>query len=124
MFPTDTMLVVCPHPPTTALIRCRPLALSMLIQLSSFPQPVLPNGVSWKQNLLLYVFSSKILADTEAVLKIQSASSQMQNLGAQKIPPLPYLLSNMIQSKTPRKAPNDERCAPSPRPRQGDELWL
>eukprot|EP00873_Tetraselmis_striata_P028343 jgi/Tetstr1/448607/TSEL_035856.t1 len=70
---------------------------------------VLPNGVMWQQNLLLYVFSSKILADTENVLKIQSTTSQMAQMGGQKIPPLPYLLSNMIQSKTPRKAPDDER---------------
>lgn len=73
-------------------------------------EAVLPNGIAWQQNLLLYVFSSKILADTEAVLKIQSATSQMGQMGAgQKIPPLPYLLSNMIQSKAPRKAPEEER---------------
>lgn len=77
---------------------------------------VLPNGVMWQQNLLLYVFSSKILADTENVLKIQSTTSQMAQMGGQKIPPLPYLLSNMIQSKTPRKAPDDERSYPPTSP--------
>mmetsp|Transcript_21143 Transcript_21143/g.58671 ORF Transcript_21143/g.58671 Transcript_21143/m.58671 type:complete len:366 (-) Transcript_21143:146-1243(-) len=33
----------------------------------------------------------------------------MAQAGGQKIPPLPYLLSNVIQAKTPRKPPEDER---------------
>ena len=34
---------------------------------------------------------------------------QMMQFGGQKIPPLPYLLSNMVQFRTPRKYPEEER---------------
>lgn len=70
-------------------------------------QAVLPNQLAWKEHLTLLLLSSKLLADTDALLKIQQDSSAQENqrramrmlLGGRKMPPIPYLLSNFITKK-------------------------
>jgi hypothetical protein len=76
--------------------------------------PVLPNGQPWKQQLLLLCLSSKILSDADSLLKISASSTgpsmRLQNmLRGQRLPPIPHLLSIMVQPKQPRRYPEDER---------------
>ncbi|KAK9917294.1 hypothetical protein WJX75_002892 [Coccomyxa subellipsoidea] len=77
-------------------------------------EPVLPSGVPWKQQMLLLCLSSKILSDADSLLKISAtntgpASRLQQMLRGQRLPPIPHLLSVMVQPKQPRKYPEDER---------------
>ncbi|CAL5224470.1 g7162 [Coccomyxa viridis] len=77
--------------------------------------PLLPSGSPWKSKLLLLCLSSKVLADADTLLKISANSNTgpaarlQQMLRGQRLPPIPHLLSVMVQPKQPRKYPEEER---------------
>ncbi|KAH7352561.1 hypothetical protein KP509_19G051800 [Ceratopteris richardii] len=71
-------------------------------------QKVLPNGHVWKSQLLLLCFSSKILAEANAHLKLQDSVSA-NSLGIRsRVPPLPYLLSSLLQSRAQLRLPDEQ----------------
>lgn len=82
-------------------------------------EPILPNGVPWRQQLLMLGLSSKLLVDCEQALDVKkglgsgagnnSIAAQMSRYRPQKLPPIPYLLSQMIQPRRPFKFPEEER---------------
>lgn len=69
---------------------------------------VLPNQQVWKPHLILLLLSSKLLAETDALLKIQQDSSagdaqrraMRMLLAGRKMPPIPYLIASFIQKKS------------------------
>jgi Toc86/159 family protein import component len=69
-------------------------------------QRVLPNGQVWKPQLLLLCFASKVLAEANVLLKLQD--SPMSKLSRTRIPPLPFLLSSLLQSRAPLKLPEEQ----------------
>ncbi|RWR81721.1 translocase of chloroplast 120, chloroplastic-like protein [Cinnamomum micranthum f. kanehirae] len=64
-------------------------------------QRVLPNGQVWKPHLLLLSFASKILAEANTLLKLQDSPPGKPFGTRSKIPPLPFLLSSLLQSRPP-----------------------
>ncbi|KAM0877721.1 hypothetical protein ACQ4PT_035311 [Festuca glaucescens] len=69
-------------------------------------QRVLPNGQVWKPQLLLLCFASKVLAEANSFLKLQdSPTGKPSNT---RIPPLPFLLSSLLQSRAPLKLPEEQ----------------
>ncbi|KAF8094174.1 hypothetical protein N665_0368s0013 [Sinapis alba] len=72
-------------------------------------QRVLPNGQVWKPHLLLLSFASKILAEANALLKLQDSNSPGKPFVARsKAPPLPLLLSSFLQSRPQAKLPEEQ----------------
>ncbi|XP_010487524.1 PREDICTED: translocase of chloroplast 120, chloroplastic-like isoform X2 [Camelina sativa] len=71
-------------------------------------QRVLPNGQVWKPHLLLLSFASKILAEANALLKLQDNNSGEQFTARSKAPPLPVLLSSLLQSRPQAKLPEQQ----------------
>jgi Toc86/159 family protein import component len=69
-------------------------------------QKVLPNGQVWKPQLLLLCFASKVLAEANVLLKLQD--SPIGRPSRTRIPPLPFLLSSLLQSRAPLKLPEDQ----------------
>ncbi|KAG6531378.1 hypothetical protein ZIOFF_005184 [Zingiber officinale] len=61
---------------------------------------VLPNGKSWRTEMLLLCYSSKILSEANSLLKLQDSSSGKLFNFRFRSPPLPYLLSSLLQSRT------------------------
>jgi hypothetical protein len=69
---------------------------------------VLPNQLAWKPHLILLLLSSKLLSETDALLKIQQDSSagdaqrraMRMLLAGRKMPPIPYLIASFIQKKS------------------------
>ena len=74
-------------------------------------QRVLPNGQIWKSQLLLLCFASKILADANTLLKLQETTTAPGKPFGQRsrVPPLPYLLSSLLQSRAQLKMPNEQQ---------------
>ncbi|KAK8445506.1 hypothetical protein SEVIR_9G337200v4 [Setaria viridis] len=70
-------------------------------------QRVLPNGQVWKPQLLLLCFASKVLAEANVLLKLQD-SNPVGKLSRTRIPPLPFLLSSLLQSRAPLKLPEEQ----------------
>jgi Toc86/159 family protein import component len=68
---------------------------------------VLPNGQVWKPQLLLLCFASKVLAEANVLLKLQD-SNPVGKLSRTRIPPLPFLLSSLLQSRAPLKLPEEQ----------------
>ncbi|KAF0928611.1 hypothetical protein E2562_006052 [Oryza meyeriana var. granulata] len=68
-------------------------------------QRVLPNGHVWKPQLLLLCFASKVLAEANVLLKLQDSPSGKPRM---RIPPLPFLLSSLLQSRAPLKLPEEQ----------------
>uniref|UniRef100_A0A0E0IW28 AIG1-type G domain-containing protein n=1 Tax=Oryza nivara TaxID=4536 RepID=A0A0E0IW28_ORYNI len=68
-------------------------------------QRVLPNGHVWKPQLLLLCFASKVLAEANALLKLQDNPAGKPRM---RIPPLPFLLSSLLQSRAPLKLPEEQ----------------
>lgn len=54
-------------------------------------EPLLPNDTVWKQQLVMYITSSKLLVDTENVLQIKQEPAQNRTQCATPHPPLPLL---------------------------------
>ncbi|CAH8260738.1 unnamed protein product [Arabidopsis lyrata] len=71
-------------------------------------QRVLPNGQVWKPHLLLLSFASKILAEANALLKLQDNIPGEQFAARSKAPPLPLLLSSLLQSRPQAKLPEQQ----------------
>ncbi|XXG74997.1 hypothetical protein AAC387_Pa07g3592 [Persea americana] len=71
-------------------------------------QRVLPNGQIWKPHLLLLSFASKILAEANTLLKLQDSPPGKPFGTRAKIPPLPFLLSSLLQSRPPLKLPEEQ----------------
>ncbi|XP_042416069.1 translocase of chloroplast 101, chloroplastic-like isoform X1 [Zingiber officinale] len=69
---------------------------------------VLPNGKSWRTEMLLLCYSSKILSEANSLLKLQDASSGKLFNFRFRSPPLPYLLSSLLQSRTHPKLSADQ----------------
>ncbi|KAL9252106.1 Translocase of chloroplast 120, chloroplastic-like protein [Drosera capensis] len=71
-------------------------------------QRVLPNGQVWKPHLLLLSFASKILAEANVLLKLQDGPPGRPFSARSRAPPLPVLLSSLLQSKPQLKLPQEQ----------------
>uniref|UniRef100_A0A1S4CYN9 Translocase of chloroplast 120, chloroplastic-like n=2 Tax=Nicotiana TaxID=4085 RepID=A0A1S4CYN9_TOBAC len=71
-------------------------------------QRVLPNGQVWKPHLLLLSFASKILAEANTLLKLQDSPPGRPYATRTRSPPLPFLLSSLLQSRPQVKLPADQ----------------
>ncbi|MCD7460918.1 hypothetical protein HAX54_044770 [Datura stramonium] len=72
-------------------------------------QRVLPNGQVWRPHLLLLSFASKILAEANTLLKLQDSSPPGQPYATRtRSPPLPFLLSSLLQSRPQVKLPEEQ----------------
>lgn len=71
-------------------------------------QRVLPNGQVWKPHLLLLSFASKILAEANALLKLQDTPPGKPYTTRSRAPPLPFLLSSLLQSRPQLKLPEEQ----------------
>lgn len=71
-------------------------------------QRVLPNGQVWKPHLLLLSFASKILAEANALLKLQDSPPGKPFAARSRAPPLPFLLSTLLQSRPQVKLPEEQ----------------
>ncbi|CAN4112537.1 unnamed protein product [Withania somnifera] len=72
-------------------------------------QRVLPNGQVWRPHLLLLSFASKILAEANTLLKLQDSSPSGQPYATRtRSPPLPFLLSSLLQSRPQVKLPEEQ----------------
>ncbi|XVE67126.1 hypothetical protein DITRI_Ditri08aG0135600 [Diplodiscus trichospermus] len=71
-------------------------------------QRVLPNGQVWKPHLLLLSFASKILAEANTLLKLQDSPPGKPFATRTRTPPLPFLLSSLLQSRPQVKLPEDQ----------------
>ncbi|XP_074561314.1 translocase of chloroplast 101, chloroplastic-like [Curcuma longa] len=70
---------------------------------------MLPNGVIWRPQLLLLCVSLKIISEVNSLLKLQG-SSPAKLFGRRTLfPPLPFLLSSLLQSREHPKLPTDQR---------------
>lgn len=73
-----------------------------------FGEMVLPNGLSWRPQMLLLCYSSKILSEANSLLKLQDPSPGKLFGFRFRSPPLPYLLSTLLQSRPHPKLPSDQ----------------
>ncbi|KAK8511275.1 hypothetical protein V6N13_013692 [Hibiscus sabdariffa] len=72
-------------------------------------EALLPNGQSWRSQLLLLCYSLKILSETSSLLKPQEHFDHQKLFGFRlRPPPLPYLLSSLLQSRPHPKLPNND----------------
>ncbi|KAF3792865.1 Translocase of chloroplast 159 [Nymphaea thermarum] len=72
---------------------------------------VLPNGQTWRPQLLLLCYSTKILSEANSLLKLQDPAAGKLFLGGLRYrsAPLPYLLSSLLQARAhPRVASADQ----------------
>ncbi|XP_071702047.1 translocase of chloroplast 120, chloroplastic-like [Rutidosis leptorrhynchoides] len=71
-------------------------------------QRVLPNGQVWKPHLLLLSFASKILVEANMLLKLQDSPPGKPFASRSRPPPLPFILSNLLQSRPQLKLPHEQ----------------
>lgn len=71
-------------------------------------QRVLPNGQVWKPHLLLLSFASKILVEANMLLKLQDSPPGKPFASRSRAPPLPFILSNLLQSRPQLKLPQEQ----------------
>lgn len=72
-------------------------------------QKILPNGQSWRPQLLLLCYSMKILSEASSISKPQDPFDHRKLFGFRtRAPPLPYMLSSMLQSRPHPKLPSDQ----------------
>ncbi|XP_018456004.2 translocase of chloroplast 159, chloroplastic [Raphanus sativus] len=70
---------------------------------------VLPNGQTWRPQLLLLCYSLKVLSEANSLLKPQEPLDQRKLFGFRvRSPPLPYLLSSLLQSRAHPKLSTDQ----------------
>ncbi|KAH9610584.1 hypothetical protein KSS87_000869 [Heliosperma pusillum] len=63
-------------------------------------EKVLPNGETWRNQLLLQCYSMKILADASSTLKPRDSFGKRALFGfLQRAPPLAYLVSSMLKTR-------------------------
>ncbi|KZV54360.1 translocase of chloroplast 159, chloroplastic-like [Dorcoceras hygrometricum] len=71
-------------------------------------QKILPNGQSWRPQLLLLCYAMKILSEASSLSKPQDPFDHRKIFGFRaRSPPLPYMLSSMLQSRAHPKLPSD-----------------
>ncbi|KAJ9187764.1 hypothetical protein P3X46_003185 [Hevea brasiliensis] len=74
-----------------------------------YGQKVLPNGQSWRPQLLLLCYSMKILSEASSLSKPQDPFDHRKLFGFRsRSPPLPYLLSWLLQSRSHPKLSTDQ----------------
>ncbi|KAG8067216.1 hypothetical protein GUJ93_ZPchr0005g15955 [Zizania palustris] len=71
-------------------------------------QKILPNGQSWRHQMLLLCYSSKILSEANSLLKLQDPSPGKLFGFRFRSPPLPFLLSSLLQSRAHPKLSPDQ----------------
>ncbi|XP_073008866.1 translocase of chloroplast 101, chloroplastic-like [Typha latifolia] len=71
-------------------------------------QRVLPNGLSWRHQMLLLCYSSKILSEANSLLKLQDPAPGKLFGFRFRSPPLPFLLSSLLQSRAHPKLSTDQ----------------
>ncbi|KAG0497708.1 hypothetical protein HPP92_002399 [Vanilla planifolia] len=71
-------------------------------------QRVLPNGQVWKPQLLLLSFASKILQEANILLKLDDSPPGKQVGSRTRVPPLPFFLSSLLQSRSQVKLPDEQ----------------
>lgn len=71
-------------------------------------QRVLPNGQVWKPHLLLLSFASKILVEANMLLKLQDSPPGKPFAARTRAPPLPFILSNLLQSRPQLQLPQEQ----------------
>ncbi|OMO98468.1 Translocon at the outer envelope membrane of chloroplast [Corchorus olitorius] len=72
-------------------------------------ESLLPNGQSWRSQLLLLCYSVKILSEATSLSKSQGQYDHQKLFGFRlRSPPLPYLLSSLLQSRPHPKLPTDQ----------------
>ncbi|GAV73865.1 AIG1 domain-containing protein/DUF3406 domain-containing protein, partial [Cephalotus follicularis] len=72
-------------------------------------QKVLPNGLTWRPQLLFLCYSMKILSEASSLSKPQDPFDHRKLFGFRvRSPPLPYLLSWLLQSRTHPKLSSDQ----------------
>ncbi|XP_073300324.1 translocase of chloroplast 159, chloroplastic [Primulina huaijiensis] len=72
-------------------------------------QKILPNGQSWRPQLLLLCYAMKILSEASSLSKPQDPFDHRKIFGLRaRSPPLPYMLSSMLQSRAHPKLPSDQ----------------
>ncbi|KAL9247174.1 hypothetical protein vseg_020633 [Gypsophila vaccaria] len=72
-------------------------------------QKILPNGQAWRPQLLLLCYSVKILSEANAVSKPSDAFDPRKLFGFRsRSPPLPYLLSSLLQPRAHPKLSADQ----------------
>ncbi|CAI9104919.1 OLC1v1003711C1 [Oldenlandia corymbosa var. corymbosa] len=70
---------------------------------------VLPNGQTWRPQLLLLCYSMKILSEASSLSKPQDPFDHRRLFGFRgRSPPLPYMLSSMLQSRQHPKLPSEQ----------------
>ncbi|KAI3760031.1 hypothetical protein L1987_50419 [Smallanthus sonchifolius] len=72
-------------------------------------QKVLPNGQTWLPQLLMLCYSMKILSEANSLTKPQDPFDSRKLFGFRvRSPPLPYMLSSMLQSRAHPKLSADQ----------------
>ncbi|KAL8548622.1 hypothetical protein ACS0TY_007782 [Phlomoides rotata] len=72
-------------------------------------QKILPNGQIWRPQLLLLCYSMKILSEASSISKPQDPFDHRKLFGFRtRAPPLPYMLSSMLQSRPHPKLQSDQ----------------
>ncbi|MFS7976134.1 putative small monomeric GTPase [Helianthus anomalus] len=72
-------------------------------------QKVLPNGQTWLPQLLMLCYSMKILSEANSLTKPQDPFDSRKLFGFRmRSPPLPYMLSSMLQSRAHPKLATDQ----------------
>uniref|UniRef100_A0A166D9J3 Uncharacterized protein n=1 Tax=Daucus carota subsp. sativus TaxID=79200 RepID=A0A166D9J3_DAUCS len=72
-------------------------------------QKVLPNGQSWRPQLLILCYSTKILSEANSISKPQDSFDSRRLFGYRtRSPPLPYMLSSMLQSRVHPKLSSEQ----------------
>ncbi|EEF30522.1 protein translocase, putative [Ricinus communis] len=72
-------------------------------------QKVLPNGQTWRPQLLMLCYSMKILSEASSLSKPQDPFDHRKLFGFRsRSPPLPYLLSWLLQSRSHPKLSSDQ----------------
>ncbi|CAN8237766.1 unnamed protein product [Cochlearia groenlandica] len=70
---------------------------------------VLPNGQTWRPQLLLLCYSVKVMSEASSLSKPQEPIDHRKVFGFRaRAPPLPYLLSWLLQSRAHPKLPADQ----------------
>ncbi|KAL4298240.1 hypothetical protein GQ457_12G005630 [Hibiscus cannabinus] len=70
---------------------------------------LLPNGQSWRSQLLLLCYAVKILSEASSLLKPHEHFDHQKLFGfGLRSAPLPYLLSSLLQSRPHPKLPNSD----------------
>ncbi|KAK8709846.1 hypothetical protein V6N13_060847 [Hibiscus sabdariffa] len=70
---------------------------------------LLPNGQSWRSQLLLLCYAMKILSEASSLSKPHEHFDHQKHFGfGLRSPPLPYLLSSLLQSRPHLKLPNND----------------